>query len=97
MTYLGVWCPECHQDALPLDPHGICGFCDTVIVDSNGKPLHKRTGRPPGYAPTYKPLDHVKSHGRAAYVNDGCRCDRCRSDHTAYQRRWRQAKRKEAA
>lgn len=29
---LGIhFCPTCEVDAMALDPHGICGFCDTVI------------------------------------------------------------------
>lgn len=31
MIYLGVWCPTCRQDALPLRD-GTCGWCDTKIA-----------------------------------------------------------------
>ena len=30
--YLGVWCPTCKQDCLPLRS-GRCGFCDTRVID----------------------------------------------------------------
>ena len=30
--YLGVWCPTCREDCLPL-LDGRCGFCDTKVVN----------------------------------------------------------------
>lgn len=36
--YLGVWCPTCKQDCLPL-PNGRCGFCDTRVAYPEGQPL----------------------------------------------------------
>jgi len=33
--YLGVWCPTCEQDSLPMR-NGTCGFCDTPLVRRRG-------------------------------------------------------------
>lgn len=29
--YLGVWCPICKQDCIPI--RGRCGFCDTQVAE----------------------------------------------------------------
>lgn len=37
-NYMGVWCPTCKQDCIPISG-GICGFCDTVVLNPDGTPI----------------------------------------------------------
>jgi len=32
-NYMGVYCPTCKQDCLPI--RGCCGFCDTRVVPAS--------------------------------------------------------------
>lgn len=55
--YLGVYCPTCKQDCLPI--HGRCGFCDTRVVD----PEPRAAPFPPTAAPA-DPLAKQVAEGR---------------------------------
>lgn len=72
--YAGVYCGVCREDALPLEPRMVCGFCDTVIVNEKGLPVYRRTGGVPRLARI--------PHGTASgYRHHECRCPRCRNAH----------------
>lgn len=36
--YMGVWCPTCKEDCLPISG-GRCGFCETRVIDTDGNPI----------------------------------------------------------
>lgn len=38
--YMGVWCPTCREDCIPI--HGRCGFCETRVEDVDGNPITEK-------------------------------------------------------
>lgn len=64
--YLGVHCPTCRQDVLPL-PTGICPWCDGRLVCRNGHTMTEQNLRVRRDRNGRICRDCERAHGRARY------------------------------